>query len=544
MIRFAAVCCLVVCTAARADLAEYVAKPDASFKWNVKAKVETPLGTVYDLALTSQTWQGIQWDHGLQVYVPSGVKPTATMFLWNQGGKPSTGATTVGLMLAAKMNAPVAFLFGIPNQPLFDGKKEDALIAETFVRYLETRDGDWPLLFPMTKSLVRAMDALQAFTETEWKHKTTGFLVSGASKRGWTTWLTAAADPRVKAIAPLVIDTLNIPAQLPNQVTSFGTFSEMIGDYTRRKLVPLPKTDAAKALWQMTDPYTYRDKLTLPKLILVGANDPYWTVDALNLYWDGLTGDKWISRVANAGHDLRRKLPDGKLERLPDLGSLAAFARAQIHGKELAKATWVHDDADGKARLTVKASAAPVAARVWVVDAPTRDFRKATWVERPATIDAHTVTATVERPATGSRAFYGELDYELDGLTYRLATQVRVLGDAKWVVAGSGLKYVDEAAGTGTTAKVGDTVEVPYTGTFKDGKKFDSSRDANEPYRFKLGAAEVIKGWDEGIAGMKVGGKRRLVIPPALAYGTKGSRDGTIPPDSELTFEVELVAIK
>lgn len=431
MIRFAAVGCLIACTVARADVAAYVAKPDASFKWAVKTKAESALGTVYDLTLTSQTWQGIQWDHGLQVYVPTGVKPTATMFLWNQGGKPSTGASTFGLLLASKMKAPVAFLFGIPNQPLFEGKKEDALIAETFVRYLETKDADWPLLFPMTKSLVRAMDALQAFTKQEWQHETTGFLVSGASKRGWTTWLTAAADARVKAIAPLVIDTLNIPEQLPNQVKSFGTYSEMIGDYTRRGLVPLPKTDAAKALWLMTDPYTYRDKYTMPKLILVGANDPYWTVDALNFYWDGLKGDKWISRVPNAGHNLEQKLPDGTTDKLRGVESLAAFAKAQIHGKELAKATWKHDDADGKARLTVTTSAKPATARVWVADAPTRDFRKATWVERSAAVDDATTTATVEMPASGFRAFYGELDYDLDGLTYRVGTQVRVLGETK-----------------------------------------------------------------------------------------------------------------
>src|SRR5207247_7918957 len=126
--------------------------------------------------------QGITWEHGLQVYVPAGVKPTATMFLWNQGGKPGSGSAIFGFSLAAKVNAPVAILFGIPNQPLFDGMKEDVLIAETFVRYLATQDNDWPLLFPMVKSLVRAMDALQAFADKEWGVKPTGFVVSGASK--------------------------------------------------------------------------------------------------------------------------------------------------------------------------------------------------------------------------------------------------------------------------------------------------------------------------------------------------------------------------
>src|SRR5262245_29530553 len=98
--RIAVVCCCMVvglAAPARADLPGYVAKADPAFNWELKGKTDTPLGTVYDIHLVSQVWQGITWEHGLQVYVPTGVKPTATMFLWNQGGKPSAGSATFGL---------------------------------------------------------------------------------------------------------------------------------------------------------------------------------------------------------------------------------------------------------------------------------------------------------------------------------------------------------------------------------------------------------------------------------------------------------------
>jgi PhoPQ-activated pathogenicity-related protein len=412
--------------AARADLLDYVKKPDASFAWKLKEKIKHADGDVYDLELVSQTWQGIKWEHQLQVYVPTGVKPTETIVLWNQGGKSSPTSILVGMEMAKKANAPVAFLYGIPNQPLFEGKlKEDALIAETFVRYLKTGDGDWPLLFPMVKSLTKAMDALQAFALREWNFMIRFFVVSGGSKRGWTTWLTGAADPRVKAIAPLVIDTLNMQKQLAHQMKSYGRYSEMIDDYVKRDLVPMPKTERAMKLWSMVDPWVYREKITMPTMIINGANDPYWTVDALNLYWDDLKSPRWVCYVPNAGHDLKENALD--LLRVRASNTLGAFARHQIHGVKMPKLTWKHDDADGKARLTVQSDPMPKVARLWVADAEKRDFRKSTWKEQAAKIGTDAIVGTIDAPGAGCRVFFGEMEYQIDGITFYLSTQVRVL---------------------------------------------------------------------------------------------------------------------
>ena len=106
-----------------------------------------------------------------------------------------------------------------------------------------------------------------------------------------------------------------------------------------------------------------------------------------------------------------------------------------------------------------------------------------------------------------------------------------------------GLKYTDDQVGTGAEATTGKTVSVHYTGWLLDGTKFDSSRDRNQPFSFPLGRGQVIKGWDEGVAGMKVGGKRTLVIPPDLGYGARGA-GGVIPPNATLKFEVELLDVK
>ena len=412
-----------------ADLERYVRKPEAEFGWKLRKKIESqPSGDrIYDLHFVSQTWQENTWQHQLQVYQPRNVAPNSTMFLWVTGGSARSSYVSLGLELARKINAPVAILYNIPNQPLLESKlSEDDLIAETFVRYLKTKDENWPLLLPMVKSVVKAMDVLQAFGNVEWGEPINSFIVSGASKRGWTTWLTAAIDQRVRAIAPVVIDTLNIREQMPRQLKAFGAYSARLAPYTSRGLVPIPETPEGQRLLSMVDPWAYRDRLALPKLIVNGTNDFYWATDALNLYWNELSGNKWVVYVPNAGHDMRRQ-DKPESDQLTDLvNSLAAFSRHQITGRSMPNLTWKHETVNGKLRLTIDATPAPRGARLWVAETRTQDFRTAKWREQAVTLSDPSIIGEVAPPEKGHLAFYGELDYEIDGLKYHLSTQVRV----------------------------------------------------------------------------------------------------------------------
>jgi PhoPQ-activated pathogenicity-related protein len=278
----------------------------------------------------------------------------------------------------------------------------------------------------MVKSVVKAMDVLQAFSKQEWSAPIDKFIVAGASKRGWTTWLTAAVDPRVGAIAPVVIDVLNMRAQMPRQLKAFGEYSSRLAAYSSRGLLPIPETPAGQRLLNMVDPWAYRDKLTMPKLIINGTNDFYWATDALNLYWDDIPSDKWVFYIPNAGHNLRRQDRPAR-EQLNDLvTNLAAFSRHQINGTPMPRMRWKHETVDGKLRLTIDAAPAPRAVRLWVAQSDSTDFRTTPWRALEVKFSNGQSVDEVTPPEKGHIAFFGELEYEIDGLRYNLSTQVRM----------------------------------------------------------------------------------------------------------------------
>lgn len=411
---------LTVFSPAAADLFSYLAKPDDSFAWELRSVEELAQGKVYDIHLVSQVWQGIKWEHQLQVYEPTNLAHPDVMALLITGGSAGQESRTLGLMAANMAGTRVATLYHIPNQPLFGGLTEDALISYTWVRYLETGDEDWILLFPMTKSAVRAMDCLEALAAKQWNQKLRGFIVTGASKRGWTTYLTGIADPeRVIAIAPMVFDILNLPVSARHHLDFWGFYSPMIDDYTEKGLEAVVDTPQGSRLFFIVDPYSYRYRLTMPKLIILGSNDPYWPTDAVTLYWPGLPPRKYLLIAPNSGHGL-----DDKVRVLTSLTSFVKLAASDGPWPQL---QWRWTDKQNGSELQVLCTPRAAEARLWVTRNKVRDFRQARWTEQALQVGEDAIVGEVEAAEGQWTAAYGEVVLALPSGKLILSTEPRVI---------------------------------------------------------------------------------------------------------------------
>jgi PhoPQ-activated pathogenicity-related protein len=416
-------------------LANYVAKPDDSFQWSVRRSGKLGTGTYAELTLTSQTWRDIRWRHQLFVYKPEKLANAAQGLLMIGGGRwrdelasPPAGADEPlpreAPLLAAAANAiqsPVAVLLQVPHQPILGGMVEDEAISYTFEQYLKTGDAEWPLLLPMVKSAVRGMDAVQQFGQRDWSIQIQHFTVTGASKRGWTTWLTSAVDTRVNALAPMVIDVLNMESQMKHQLETWGKFSEQIEDYTRRGIQSRTGTTGGRALNAIVDPYSYRKQITQPKLILLGTNDRYWPLDALNLYWDGLSGKRYVCYIPNNGHGLK------DVPRI--VGALCALHLNAAGKLELPKLDWKLQESDGKLSLRLKSNVKPARVVAWIATAPTKDFREATWTSQPIQEVDGGFRHELAAPTSGYAAMFGEAMFEHAAAPFFLSTNVKIVGE-------------------------------------------------------------------------------------------------------------------
>jgi len=427
-------------SAGETALDRYVAKPDPTYSWNIVQTVPGNPLTQYIVDLKSQTWRTEAevdrplWQHWLSIVKPA--NPSSKIAFLRitggaNGGQPPQSAEAATLRLAETTNSVVAELKMVPNQPLIlhnDGvrRSEDDFIAYTWDQFLKTGDETWPARLPMVKSAVRAMDCVQDLLAGDQGGHVTieKFVVSGGSKRGWTTWCTAAVDKRVAAAIPIVIDVINVPACSRHHVAAYGFYAQAIGDYVRHNIkgrIDDPKT---KLLYEIEDPYSYRERFTMPKFVVNAAGDQYFPPDSSQFYYSDLPAEKYLRYVPNADHSLR----DSDAQE-----SIIAFYQTVLSGAPRPKYSWTFEK-DGSIR--VQTSDLPKAVTLWHATNPkARDFRVLSigkaYESQPLTDQGGGVfIGKIQPPATGWTAFFVELTYDVgQSFPLKLTTAVRILPD-------------------------------------------------------------------------------------------------------------------
>lgn len=444
--RFALILFILALPASAQETAldRYIAKPDPSYSWRLAHTISGEGYKGYVIDLTSQTWRtGADvdrpvWKHWLTVVKPDKAAGNKAMLFIGGGSNKDPMPTAVSertLGMALATNTVVAELGMVPNQPLsFSDSKdrarsEDDLIAYSRVKQMHTGDDTWLVRLAMVKSGVRALDAIQEFlaSETGGRLKVDQFVVSGGSKRGWTTWLVAAVDKRVIAIMPLVIDALNSEAITRHHYEAYGFFSPSLKDYVNHRLFPDKiGTPEYQRVLAIEDPYNYRhrDRLKIPKYLVNASGDQFFLPDNSQFYFDGLQGEKYLRYVPNSKHNLAGT--DAR-------ESMTAFYEAILNNRRRPEFSWKKQK-DGSLVVTVKDR--PREVNLWQATNPkARDFRVDTignaYTSAPLKEQKPGLyVGRVEKPASGFTAFFVELVYDSGGKhPFKFTTEVSVVPD-------------------------------------------------------------------------------------------------------------------
>jgi len=428
--------------AAETALDRYVHAPDPVYQYDLVSNHTGDDGTVYQIKFTSQSWltaaevSQTNWWHWLTIHRPKEVRSdTALLFITGGNNKDPNPRKPDGNLdrIAQATGSIVAELRQVPNQPLIfhnDGQErvEDDLIAYGWDKFLRGGRDEWLARFPMTKSAVRAMDTVTAFLGAPERGslKIDKFMVAGGSKRGWTTWTTAITDKRVVAIAPIVIDMLNVVPSFRHHWEAYGFYAPAVGDYVSHGIMDWQDTPEYARLIALVEPYEYRDRLTLPKLMINATGDQFFLPDSHRFYFDDLKGPKYVRYVPNADHSLKDS---------DALETLAAWQFAIAHQKPLPQFDWQVDWTAGE--ISLKTTDQPAKVLLWQATNPdARDFRLETlgkvWTSRELQANAEgKIVARVEKPAKGWTAFLVELTYPIAGCPtpLKLTSGVAVVPD-------------------------------------------------------------------------------------------------------------------
>ena len=362
-------------------LKAFVANVGTDFSYEIKDTIHYPEADVYHIKMQSGRWlteaevdQPLWW-HWVDVVVPKKTDTKKALLFIGGGSQKDTKVfvDSMAIAQAIKIKSIVAHVSNVPFQPLsFKGtdsiqRYEDDIIAYGWDQFLrngaQDKDLEWLARFPMTRAVVRAMDVIENISQAV-DAPVSSFFVSGASKRGWTTWTTAAVDNRVMGIAPLVIDMLNLVPSFDHHHRVYGQWSPAVQNYVDQNIMDWMGSQEFDRLLDVVEPYEFKQLFTMPKLIVNGTIDEFFVTDSWQFYWDDLPDSKYLQYVPNGNHGL--------------LGTYSAqniycFYDRLIHQKPLPEMEWKIEG--NQISLQVKTTE-PYAIALWQANNPkARDFR-------------------------------------------------------------------------------------------------------------------------------------------------------------------------
>ncbi|XP_059147478.1 autocrine proliferation repressor protein A-like [Physella acuta] len=443
-------------------LDDYVNKFDPHYSYTLISKTEGPDFSLHVLNMTSQKWLDETvtkkpiWWHYLSVIIPKNLDYTDTGFLWIDQGhntdKPPTIADdfVAGItILAVNIRAVCATIKQIPNQPTvfwadptLMNRTEDAVIAWTWREFLSNGSNPEILLrLPMTKAVVRGFDTVSAYMKIIAGIDIQKFVVAGASKRGWTTWTTAAVDKRVIGMVPCVMDLLNFQKNLHHHYRSLGGWTFAFDSYYSLNITKDLDSPNIPKMQAVIDPISYNERYTMPKMVVTTGGDEFFIPDDSHYYWDQLQGPKFLRITPNAEHSIVGHL-------MSTILAIQGFFFHVVEKATFPTLTWTRSQNNTSGTIVVTTSVPPREVTVYyaqTLDNKRRDFRLFTadpqtgkalfhpviWFSKQATrLSLNQYQATVERPSYGWAAFFIQLKFDgLKGSTLEFTTEANIVPD-------------------------------------------------------------------------------------------------------------------
>ena len=303
------------------SMSDYIESTKNEFSYDIQEVIYEEKWTGFHIKMISGEWldskkvDQVEWWHYVDIVIPKQTT-TSTGIMFIDGGEKSDDyfrLDSQSIENAIKTESVIVNVSNIPFQPLNflsskqESFEEDDLIAFAWNKFLKQgakqKDIEWLPRFPMTRAIVRAMDLAQEIVlQNDIQVK--DFVVSGASKRGWTAWTTAAVDNRVKAVVPMVIDMLNLVPSFENHYRSYGEFSPAVQEYVNYNIQDWLGSEEFKRLMSYIEPFSFIDKFTMPKYIINAGSDEFFSTDSWRFYYNKLPGKKIIRYVPNKNHSL------------------------------------------------------------------------------------------------------------------------------------------------------------------------------------------------------------------------------------------------